>query len=195
MNLRNCVAAASLAGAAVTAVATPALAVGTGGVELTPLSGGKQMSSFHVHLAPGERSTQHLQLRNTGSSTVQFSLYAADVVKSKSGDFVVEGPGTAPWIALKPQTISLAGGQSREMSFAVRRTATQRGPVAYGAVVMSITDKMVVTRAAAMVYLARPGSDPVKKALLPILIAALVPAVGFGAHVWVRRRGKAAPDS
>ena len=81
------------------------------------------------------------------------------------------------------------------MSFDVRRTTSQHGPVVYGAVVVAMTDQQIVSRAAALVYLERPGKDPVARALLPLVIAIVVIALALLAHVLLRRRRNVHPDT
>ena len=188
MNSRVRVTAVALGAAAVTAVCTSAYAVGTGGVELTPLHDGSAVSAFHVHLAPGHHSTQKFLLRNETAKPTQFQLYAAAADRSNTGNFSVEGPGSAPWIGLRTQTVTLSPNETRTMSFDVRRTTSQHGPVVYGAVVVAMTNQQIVSRAAALVYLERPGKDPVSRAVLPLVIAIAVIAVGLLAQAWVRGR-------
>ena len=173
--------------AAATAFGGTALAVGTAGVELTPLPGGRPATAFHVHLDPGKSSTQTVLLHNGNRAAVTFQLYAAGVTKTKSGDFSVADAGTAPWISLPTQQVTLAAGQDRRVTFTVHRTSAQHGSVVYGAVVMALTNSMVVTRAAAMVYLERPGSDPVRRAVVPLVLAAAAIAVGAAAQARLRR--------
>ena len=195
MNRRLRVTAVALGAAAVTAVGAPAWAVGTGGVELTPLQGGQAASAFHVHLAPGKHTTQKFLLRNENATPTTFQLYAAAVYKTTDGGFTVDGPGTAPWIGVQTRTVTLAPNQLQTLTFDVRRTTAQHGPVAYGAVVVAMTNNQIVSRAAAMVYLERPGKDVVSRAVLPLVIAAVVIALGLVAHAWLRRRRRVSSRS
>lgn len=193
MTSRARITAVALGAAAVTAVCTPAFAVGTGGVELTPLQNGAAASAFHVHLAPGHHSTQKFLLRNDTTKPQQFQLYAAAADRSATGNFTVEGPGTAPWIGLPTRLVTLAGKETRTVSFEVRRTTAQRGPVVYGAIVVAMANQQIVSRAAALVYLERPGKDPVARAVLPVAIAIAVIALVLLAQALVRRRRRALP--
>lgn len=180
---------------AVATAAAPALAVGTGGIELTPIPSrtpdGKPVKSFRVHLKGEEQKNLQFLLRNVIKSRATAEIYAASATRSPEGRFAVGGAGSAPWIKLARQTVTLAPKEQRVVSFAVTRNGAPDLPVAYGALVVEVARGAVVERAATIVAASDSGSDPSIPLLIVIAAGLLLLAVGSFAAYRARtaRRG------
>ena len=183
---------ATIVAAAGIAVATavPAYAAGVDGVDLSPQpavsANGKVVTSFHVTLKLGGVATQRFLLRNLTAAPKTVRVYAAAANRSPAGAFSVGGPGTAHWIALPDQRITLSPHATRVVSFKVQRSHAPKGHTVYGAVVVEKSAGTVTERAATLVYLTREGADVTKSVVLPALIAAAVLAMVLFAQARVR---------
>lgn len=166
--------------AAVLLVAPAAGAAGVGGVELTPPSG----SSFTVTARAGQTVTQDFTLRNVGTAPATVRLYAADA-SQVDGGWSVGAAGSAPWLHLPDQTVTLAAGEHKAMSVRVD------GGAHTGAIVVEQAQGTVVQRAATLVRLTPPPVVPVPL-LLAAAAAGLVLAAGAGVGAAARRRVVAA---
>lgn len=172
---------AALAVPAVLLLAAPSAgAAGVGGVELTPPSG----SSFSVPAQTGQTVTQPFTLRNIGTAPATVRLYAADA-REVDGAWSVGAAGSAPWLHLPDQTVTLAPGEQKAMSVRVD------GGAHTGAIVLEQASGTVVQRAATLVRLTAPPAVPVPL-LLAAAAAGLVLAGGAGVGVAARRRVLAA---
>lgn len=173
-----------MVGAVATATA-PASAVGTGGIELTPIPArtpdGKPVRSFRVKLAGGEKKRLQFLLRNVVGVPATAEVYAASATRSPDGRFAVGGAGSAPWIELSRQTVTLSPREERAVSFTVRRSGDGHEPVAYGALVVEVARGAVVERAATIVSVARSGSDRSIPEALAGIAGLLLLAVGLSA--------------
>jgi hypothetical protein len=171
------VAVGAVVALAVTAV--PAQAAGVGGIEVTPPGG----TSFRVSVSTDEVQQQTFLLRNVTASPATVRLYGAAATRSEGGDaWSVGGAASADWLDLPAQEVTLAAGESREMSFSVRGGEQDRT----GAVVVEKTASTVVQRAATLVHV--EAAAPVPLPLLLIVLAVLVMAAAAAAWGAVVRR-------
>lgn len=170
---------------ALAATTGPAHAAGVGGVEVTPPDG----TSFRVSAADGETARQSFTLRNVTDVPATVRLYGAAAEQPAGSDaWSVAGAVSADWLGLPDQRVTLAAGESREMSFTVRFGEQDRT----GAVVLELGDGTVVQRAATLVYAETAAPLPV-----PLLLAALaVGLVAVAAAAWsVAARGRPRDDA
>jgi hypothetical protein len=145
-------------------VAGPALAVGTGGVDLSPdpavTASGRTITAWHVPKDAGNAVTQRYRLRNLTNRPVTVHLYAAAVTRSASGAYAVAGPGSATWIEFPDRTVTLKPADDERGSFVVRRDKAPRAKgTVYGALVVEKATQSVATRAATLVYLEGGGGS------------------------------------
>jgi hypothetical protein len=163
----------------VLAVGAPASAAGVGGVEVTPSHG----SSFSVRAPRNGTSTEAFTLRNIGTTPATVRLYGADA-REVDGAWSVGGAGSASWLALPDEAVTLAPGEKRAMTFSVRGGGAART----GAVVVEQSAGTVVQRAATLVH--ETTAPPVPLPLLLVAAAvALLLAAGTGVAAVARRRG------
>lgn len=167
--------------------AAPAGAVGVAGIELNPdppLSrSGQPVTAFRITLRPGQVGHEQALLRNVNQAPASAQLYAAMAVKEASGQYSIGAAGTAPWIELAPQTVSLPAGQQEVIDFRVRRPPSG----STGALVVAATDGAITKRAATLVLVTRAGRDPtVPLVALAAAVVALATAIGL---LVARRRG------
>lgn len=182
---RRWTAALLLAGAASMGAAAPAHAVGTGGIELTPLpaegSGAEPVTSFKATPPDQGTTTMRFMLRNVVKVPASAEIYAAAASRSPEGRFAVGGPGSAPWIGLNRQTVELAPRERRIVDFTVTRAGAPDLPMAYGAVLVQVQRGVVVERAATIVSLGRQGSGRT----VPLLLGAAAGLLLLGAGALV----------
>lgn len=160
---------------------TGAWAAGTGGIELTPLpafdSSGHLVTAFHVSLPADGVGHEAFELRNLTSTAHSEEIYAASAAH-QGGGYAIGSPGSAPWIDLPDQTVTLAPHSSQVFHFSVHRRGAPVGPLVYGAVVqVDRTSPALVTRVATLVYLSEPGPSRV----VPIILVAVAAALVLGA--------------
>jgi len=179
--------------AALISYAPAASAAGTGGVELTPIptvdSHGKAVTAFHVHSGAETR----FALRNLTNHAATVRIYAAAATRSSVGAYSIGAAGSARWVELPTQTVTLPAHavQYRSMHIASKGIPPK---TSYGAVVVEQVRGNVAQRAATLVYLDR-GTSPVRRALLPIGVAAGLVALVFAVHGVLRRRRRQAMAS
>ncbi|MCW2606654.1 MAG: hypothetical protein JWO60_1347 [Frankiales bacterium] len=192
--------AVRLAGTAVVAclalsgLAAPAHAAGTGGIEVTPIPGvvdGEQVTAFHVRVPNDGSRTVPFALRNLTRNPRKARLYAASAARQPDGTFTVGAAGSSPHATLADEPVTL---RSQEVQ---RRTLVVKGAVeklTYAAVVVEVRTGSVVTRAATLVYL-RPEQDRHTPFLLGLGAAAVALAAGTGVVVVGRRRRRAEEEA
>lgn len=171
----------AVAAAVALGTAGPAHAAGVGGVEVTPPSG----TSFRVDVVPGDQARQEFLLRNVLDTPATVRLYGASAERGADGTaWTVAGPGSAEWLGLEAQEVTLRGGESRTMAFAVEGDERART----GAVVVETGTGTVVQRAATLVHV-----GPAPRVPLPLLlvVAAVVLLLVSGAGVAVVARRRA----
>lgn len=177
MRLRLLLAATAVA---LVATAVPASPAGVGGVEVTPPNG----TSFAVEIREGERALQPFVLQNIASGPSTVRLYAAAAERSASGEgWSIGAAGSASWIDLEEQEVTLGGGESRRMTFAVDGGPSDRT----GAIVVEQGAGTVVQRAGTLVY-AEVASPLPLPLLLVVLAVVLVLLAGAGVATLARRR-------
>lgn len=177
---------------AVPVAAVPALAAGTGGVDLAPAAGvgpdGRPPTAFRVSVPPNGRAAERMTLRNLTAAPQTASLYAAAVDRDATGGYLVRGPGSTSYVRLPVATVTLRPREVRSVSFTVNAPDLAPGRTAYAAVVVAQTGAAVTRRAATLVYLTASDSTA-RRALLPALLAAaLLAAVASGWGVAARSR-------
>jgi hypothetical protein len=171
------------------AVAAPARAAGTGGIEVSPYPGvvdGHQVTAFHVKVPTRGSVAVRYSLRNTTGKPAHGRLYAASAVSDGHGGWTIGGAGSTDDVDLDDQQVDLAPNETRLSSFRVEGPAGRRA-----AVVIEVKQGSVVTRAATLVYLEHGRTVPV-----PVLLAgiAVLLLLASGAAVWrVRRKRPATP--
>ena len=155
-------AASVAAGAAALLVglASPAHAVGTGGVDLSPAHG----SRIDVALKAGQVAHEQVVVRNLLGRPATVEVYAASATRSTDGSFAVGAAGSAAWIGLEDTQLTLKPKEVRTLDVTIDRNAAPYGEgVTYGALVVEQQAGMVVSRAAKMVYLNRIGPGGTKQ--------------------------------
>lgn len=181
--MRRLVAAAA---ALVLALALPASAAGTGGIEVSPYPGvvdGKQVTAFHVS-APGKAAWA---LRNTTGETRTGRLYAASASPDGKGGWVIGDAGSSPYLDFPERDVTLAPHEVRVSELRVRGEVDREE---HAAIVVEVRNGSVVARAATLVYL-QPGSAGGLPAL-PVGLAVLV-LLAAGTAVTAARRRPATP--
>jgi hypothetical protein len=173
--------------AALMSSAPAASAAGTGGVELTPIptvdKHGKAVTAFHVHTGTQAR----FALRNLTDHVATVRVYAAAATRSSTGAYSIGGSGSARWVELPAQTVTMAAHAVQYRSMQISTKNIPKG-TAYGAVVVEQVRGTVAQRAATLVYLDRGTVSPVRRALLPIGIAVGLLALVIAVHGLLRMR-------
>ena len=174
------------AAAALTSYCPAASAAGTGGVELTPIptvdSHGKAMTAFHTHRGAQAR----FALRNLTNHAATVRVYAAAATRSASGGYAIGAAGSASWVDVPAQSVTLPAHAIEYRSMRIHKDIPKG--TAYGAIVVEQARGNVAQRAATLIYLEHTTS-PVRRALLPIGIAAGLIALVFAVHgLRMRRR-------
>lgn len=168
----------------------PALAAGTGGIEVTPVPSkvdGKAVTVFRVEVPrDGSISVPYL-LSNVEDGPRTARIYVARV-RQVDGNFSLDDEGSSPYVSMEDRSVTLRAAEVREETFRV--AAGPDGPPddeAYAAVVVEVRNGSVVQRANTLIYLT--GEPRVPLPLLILLVAALlIGVVGAGVAVTVRRR-------
>lgn len=167
--------ALSLAGAAL-----PAGAAGTGDVELVPAGrDGVPQTSFVV--APGDDAIR-FQLVNLADAPRDIRLYGASADRGEGGGIGIGTEGSAPWLELPDEQITLGPGETR--SFTAPVAAGQ--PEQLGAVVLEAPQGAVTVRVATLVTVQARSALPLPLWAVALAVIALSLAV-FG--LWVTWRG------
>lgn len=176
MTLSPSLTAAAAVACLLTVPAPTALAAGVGTLELLPLEG----SAFHLTVS-GRPVQQQFTLRNIGTKPTSGVLYAAAARRTDSGGWSVSGDGSATWIKLPRQTVSLTPGQSKALTFTVDAERPRTG-----AVVLEQAGGSVVQRAATLVYVKKSRVITLPRAL--VLLAIVLLTAAGGAVLVVRRQ-------
>lgn len=191
MTLRSAT-AVRLWGAAVAAVLllpVPALAAGTGGIEVTPVPpvrDGKQATSFRVDVPSSGREQVPFTVRNVEDGERSARVYAAAVTRAADGTLSLGNPGSSRWVSLAAEEVTLAAGEVQERSFTVNGGDLPDGQV-LAAVVVEVRNGSVVQRASTLVRLERGRTVPLP--LLVVVAAVLLLAfAGAGVALLGRRR-------
>lgn len=156
------------AAALVVALAAPASAAGTGGIEVSPYPGvvdGEQVTAFHVS-APGKAAWA---LRNTTAETRTGRLYAASASPDGHGGWVIGDAGSSPYLDFPERDVTLAPHQVQVSELRVRGAVERQE---HAALVVEVRNGSVVARAATLVYLQPGGGSGLP--LLPVGVAVLV---------------------
>lgn len=170
--------------------AAPALAAGTGGIEVTPVPGvvdGRQVTAFHVSVPSRGSTSVAFALRGAGAAVATGRLYAARAVADGKGGFSIGEAGSSPYVSMPSATVTLQPKEVRAATFRVHAGPHGRpGSGSYAAIVVEVRKGAVVQRAATLVYLKAGRRVPLP--LLLVLIAGGLVAVTATALVLVRRR-------
>jgi hypothetical protein len=164
--------------------AGPALAAGTGGIEVSPypgISDGRQVTAFHVKVPSRGTTTVKYSIRNTTNHAVKGRLYGASAAPDGSGGWTIGGAGSSTMLDLADQQVSLKPQETRLASFTVSGKAGD-----HAAVVVEVKQGAVVSRAATLVYLEKGRTVPLPLLLVGAAVLLLL-VVGAGV-VLVRRR-------
>lgn len=183
---------ALLAGLAiVVGSAVPAVAAGTGDVELVPAPrDGEAQTSFRVEAGDDEI---RFDLVNLADEPRTARLYAASADRSSGGGIGVGAVGSAPWLGVPDEEITLAARESRTIAAPLDANAVAEGRQTLGAVVLEAPQGAVTVRVATLVTVeSRPALPlPLWAVALAVISLALV---AFGLVV-ARRRPPAPPVS
>ena len=170
------------------ALAVPASAAGTGGIDVSPYPGsvhGQQVTAFHVSVPSRGSTTVRYSLRNVTAATVDGRLYAASAVPDGHGSYVIGDAGSSPYLYLKTQQVTLTAHETRLATFTAHGKVSGRH---YAAVVLEVRNGAVVQRAATLVYLNAGRRVPLPLLILLVAFGALaVAAVAWFVVVRPRR--------
>lgn len=182
--------AAVLVVALLAAPTVPALAAGTGGIEVTPVPSqldGRAVTVFRVEVPRDGSVDVPYLLSNVEDGPRTARVYVARVRKV-DGSFSLDDAGSSPYVSMEDRSVTLQAEEVREEAFRV--APGPDGPPddeAYAAVVVEVRNGSVVQRANTLIYL-----SPAPRVPLPLLVlivaVALVTVVGAGVAVTVRRR-------
>lgn len=173
---------AAVLAAAVLSTPVAAQAAGVGGVEVTPPDG----SSFRVSVTDGGSVEQEFALRNITDQPAQVRLYAAAAEQVGDDGWSVGGAGSAGWLELPDQQVSLAAGEARTLRFSVRGGPSDRT----GAVVVEVGEGTVVQRAATLVHVDAGSRLPLPLIVVVVAVCLLL-AAGAAVATVARRRQSA----
>lgn len=171
-------------------LAAPAVASGTGGIEVTPVPGvvdGRQVTQFSTDV-PSRGDTQvRLALRNVVTRPATARLYAASAVLDGRGSYVIGDPGSSPYVSYPDRMVTLAVKQLRLTTFTVHPGPHGRPTrTSYAAIVVEVKNGAVVQRAATLVVLHRGRTVPLP--LLVVLVAVALLLLGATGVLLARRR-------
>lgn len=168
----------------------PALAAGTGGIEVTPVPSqvdGKAVTVFRIEVPrEGSVSVPYL-LSNVEDGPRTARVYVAQV-REVDGNFSLDDAGSSPYVSMEDRSVTLQPEEVREEAFRV--APGPDGPPddeAYAAVVVEVRNGSVVQRANTLIYLSPAPRVPLP-ALILIIAVGLIAVVGAGVAVTVRRR-------
>ncbi|MCW2615923.1 MAG: hypothetical protein JWN08_2917 [Frankiales bacterium] len=168
--------------------APTASAAGTGGIEVTPVPGevdGRPVTSFRVEVpGDGERRIPFL-LRNVEPGERSARLFVAPVTRAGES-FALGRADGSPYVSFEAQDVTLAEGESRQLSFTVRGGELPADEV-LAAVVVQVGNGSVVQRASTLIYLS-PGRRVPLPVLLLVVAGVLVAAAGTAVALVGRRR-------
>ena len=171
----------------------PALAAGTGGIEVTPIPAvvdGRLQTTFRADVpAEGTRRVA-FALRNITEGQRAARVYAALAQRQQDGTITVGAPGSSRNVVLPEERVELKAEELQQRAFTVT------GPLerdALAAVVVEVRQGSVVQRAATLVYLSPEGDLPIPL-LLGLGAAAVALVTGVGVVLVSRRRREPEPD-
>lgn len=166
----------------------PALAAGTGGVDISPYPGvkdGKQITAFHVRVPSRGHDTVRYALRNTTAKPATARLFGARATRTND-TFTIGPAGSSPYLVFPDRSVTLKPNETRIESFRVQPGPDGRPKgKAYAALVVEVKNGSVIQQAATVVYL-EPGR------LVPLPLLVVIIAVGLlvlmGAGLLLSRR-------
>lgn len=170
--------------------AGPALAAGTGGIEVTPVVDGEFRNVFRVDVPSSGSEQVPFLLRNIeedGPRTAR--LYAVEVLED-GDDLRLGEPGSSRHVELPDETVTLAAGETQERAFTLRGGELPEGPQ-LAAVVVEVRNGAVVQRASTLVYLGEGRRVPLPLLLVGLAVV-LLAAAGVAVAVVARRRSAVA---
>lgn len=176
------------------AVATPASAAGTGGIEVTPdppVVDGEQATSFRVDVPDRGEQQVPFTLRNVEDERRSARVYAARVSKAQDGTLSLGEAGSSRFVSLQDSQVTLEAGEVRPATFTVEGGELSKDDV-LAAVVVEVRTGSVVQRASTLVYLERGRQLPLPL-LLVVAAVVLVMVTGAGVAVLARRRSARPP--
>lgn len=170
---------AALGVTALVAVATaPALAAGTGGIEVTPLttgSGGRAATAFHVDLRESGTTRVAFALRNITTGERRGRVYVASAQRSSTGEYDVGRAGSSPYVSWPEQQVTLSAGEARRETFTVGLHGHDLPKQqVYAAVVVEVANGAVVQRAATLIYLKPVRGLHLPRGLVVVAVALLL---------------------
>ena len=170
-------------------VAGPALAAGTGGVDVSPYPGvvnGKQVTAFHTRVPSSGEAVVQYSLRNTTNAPASARLFSASAART-GGQFTVGAAGSSPYISFPDEQVTLKPQESRIETFTVHAGPHGVAAGSYGAIVVEVKNGSIIQQAAVVVYLEREHAVPLPLLVISIAIAVLLLA-GTGFLLVARHR-------
>jgi hypothetical protein len=178
---------------AVTALAHPVDAAGTGGIEVTPdppVVDGEQATAFHVEVPDRGEQSVPFTVRNVEDEVRSARLYTAGVAQDQQGTLSLGDPGSSPFVSLRPEEITLAPGEVQQRTFTLQGGDLHEDED-LAAVVVEVRSGSVVQRASTLVYLDSGRQLPLPL-LLVVLAVVLVATAGATVATLARRPAAAA---
>jgi hypothetical protein len=170
--------------------AVPAAAVGTNGVELTPLLDRGADGLLALDASAAEATL--VAVRNTVDEPRRVRVYTVAAARGADGGFTVAGEGSVPWLTIDAAELELGPLEERMLGVTVDRSGLGRrereGEVFAAFVLEAISGPTLVTRAASVVKVS--DSVPLPSRLVPLLLALtllMAVAAALGRHVRVRQ--------
>lgn len=178
-------AAAALLGVALCLLCTalPAGAAGTGDVELVPAGrDGQPQTSFRI--APGDDALR-FELINLADEPRSVRLYGASANRGEGGGIGVGSEGSAPWLDLPDEQITLGPREARSFEAGLEGRQLPEGREQLGAVVLEAPQGAITVRVATLVTVDGRPALPLPLWVVALAVIALaLAAFGF----WVARR-------
>lgn len=170
-------------------VTQPALAAGTGGVDVSPYPGvvnGKQVTAFHTRVPSRGDAVVRYSLRNTTNQPAAARLFSASASRT-GGQFTIGAAGSSPYISFPDAQVTLKPQETRISSFTVHAGPDGVAAGSYGAIVVEVKHGSIVQQAAVVVYLSRASTVSLPLLVISIAIAVLLLA-GTGFVLVARHR-------
>jgi hypothetical protein len=162
----------------------PALAAGTGDIELVPASrDGQAQSSFTV---TADEDELRFDLVNLVDEPRTARLYAASANRSEGGGIGVGDDGSAPWLDLPDTEITLGPGETRSITAPLDLRSLPEQQEQLGAVVLEAAQGAVTVRVATLVTVEPRSALPLPLWAVGLAVVALA-LVAFGLLVARRR--------
>lgn len=158
-------------------------AAGTGDVELVPAGrDGEPQTSFRVSASDDAIS---FELVNLADEPRSVRLYPASAERGAGGGIGIGSEGSAPWLDLPDEQITLGPRESRSFQAAVKGRELPERREQLGAVVLEAPQGAITVRVATLVTIEGRPAIPLPLWLVALaLIALALAAFGF----WVARR-------